>query len=67
MGSIPGLVHWVKDLALLQCGSDLIPGLGTLYAMGGGKKKKKIERKTIQFKKFKDRSSLHGSVVNESD
>ena len=36
MGSIPCLVHWVKDLALLQqfgishcCNLDSIPGLGT--------------------------------------
>jgi len=38
--SIPGLAHWVKDLAGPNCGSDLIPDLGTPYDMGNQKKKK---------------------------
>ena len=42
--------QWVKDLVLpqlrlrLQCRSDLIPGLGTAYAVGQPKMKKKKEK-----------------------
>ena len=48
---MPGPAQWVKDLALLQlqhrpyCSSDVIPGLGTPYAMGQPKKKKKKKKK----------------------
>lgn len=44
-GSIPGLVHWVKDQVLLQLavgyksGSDLVPGLGTCIGREVAKKK----------------------------
>lgn len=38
-GSIPSPTQWVKDPGLCQ---DLIPGLGTPYASGRPKKKKKI-------------------------
>ena len=50
-GSIPGLAQWVKDLhghsfsLGLDCGSFLIPGLGTPYAARRQKKKEKKEKK----------------------
>ena len=50
-GSIPVQPPCVKDVALLQlwhrssCGSDLIPGIGTPYAMNGQKRKRKKLRK----------------------
>ena len=50
-GLMPGPAQWVKDLALLQlqhrsyCSSDVIPGLGTPYAMGQPKKKRRKEKK----------------------
>ena len=40
-GSIPALAQWVRDPALMKphnCGSNLIPGPGTPYAMGWPKK-----------------------------
>ena len=40
-GSIPHPAQWVKDLALCNCGSDLIPGPGTPYATRWPKKKKR--------------------------
>jgi len=49
-GSIPSPAHWVKDLLLPQLqlrhdfSSDLIPGLGTPYAAGWPKMKKKKKR-----------------------
>ena len=45
--SVPSLVQWVEDLALLQLqltsqrGLDLIPDPGTPYAVGWPKNKKK--------------------------
>ena len=54
-GSIPSLARWVKDPALLQrhigcnCGSDLIPGLGTPCAVGQPKKKKIKRSALIKF------------------
>ena len=51
-GVIPSPALWVKDLVSLQlqyiphsCGSDLIPGLETLYTVGAQKRKKKMQWK----------------------
>ena len=44
-GSIPGPAQWVKGS---NCGSDLIPGLGTLYGTGQPKKKKKERKKILE-------------------
>ena len=52
-GSIPGQQSRLKDPALPQlgvrnnCGSDLIPGLGTPYAMGWPKTNKQIKHPII--------------------
>ena len=50
-GSVPSPAQWVKDHHWGSCGldcsygSNLIPGLGTPYALGWPKKKKKKKKK----------------------
>ena len=74
-GLIPGLTQWIADLVLPQLqpglyyGSDLIPGLGTPYALGWPKKKKKErerERTTLEFKEI-SRESHSVSVQNKTN
>ena len=47
-GSIPGPALWVQCSCGIgpNCGSDLIPGPGTPYVVGGKKKKKKKKKKS---------------------
>ena len=59
-GSIPGPAQWVKGS---NCGSDLIPGLGTLYGTGQPKKKKKKENSGGNTKShLKEKASLFASL-----
>ena len=60
-GSIPGQAQWVKGSGICcscgvghNCGSDLIPGPGTPYAMEKEKKKEE-EKKMARKGKKKDK------------
>ena len=63
-GSIPGLVQWVKDLALqravvLGCRHDWTPSLGTSICRGSGPRKgKKTKKKIVQSVVGQNESSI---------
>ena len=58
------LAQGVKDLVFdASCGSDLIPGLGTLYAKKQPKKKKKKKRSILFEQRHEERHVLIAIVT----